>query len=146
MKLKPIINLIIETRAEEEYAGTLRMLWKATQSDKADPKLYQRIIDKRFGGKDPDELIDMMNRASNMESFIQLAMNSNSPDEITFTAQNTKWRAAKIDVTHLKMTTNETNWSGAAVYHIEQIRNQPYYADLKAWLKGTGNPDGKKYN
>tara|TARA_R110000868_G_scaffold12456_17_gene59611 strand:+ start:783 stop:1223 length:441 start_codon:yes stop_codon:yes gene_type:complete len=146
MKLKPILSRILETKSEEEYAGTLRMLWHSTQTDKADSKLYQRIVDKRFGGKEPEELIALMNQASDMDSFIELAMNANSPSEITISAQNTEWKVAKIDSTHLKMMlADEGNWSRAGVYHIQQISNQPYYADLKAWLKGTGNPDGKKY-
>jgi hypothetical protein len=130
-------------KAEANLAGTLRFLWNASAS--GDSATVSKIIDKKFGGELPPQLQQLLTNTKSAEDFARQGVQYVTPSEISINSNNMVWRVAKIDSTHLKMTTSETSWSGAAVYHIEQIRNQPFYNDLKSWLKGDGNPDGKIY-
>lgn len=73
-------------------------------------------------------------------------MNMDAPDEITITSNGGDWKLKKIDSTHFKMMRSDSNnWQHAMVSHVGEHRGRPYYDDIASWLRGGGNPDGKKY-
>lgn len=57
------------------------------------------------------------------------------------------WYLTRLDSTHLNISLTETE--SRADYHIEQLSHQPYYEDIKLWLKqpNTYSKDinGKQY-
>jgi len=63
-------------------------------------------------------------------------------NNVTVKTKDYTWLVQKIDGTHLKMAINpeDLQTGRAAVYHIEQLKDYPYYKDLKAWLGGEDTP------
>ena len=57
------------------------------------------------------------------------------------------WYIKKIDSTHFYMANNEEAFETRAAwpYHIGEHRGRPYYEDLRQWLHGGPDPEGKKY-
>lgn len=74
------------------------------------------------------------------------------PVEVTtIVHQKTKWWLKKIDSTHFYMINKELteageNPSGMSCYHVGQVKEQPYYADVEEWLQYGTDLKGKNYD
>lgn len=64
---------------------------------------------------------------------------------IKITLKDGDYWVKKIDTTHLAISNSEDGVDLAIPGHIAQYRDEPYYSDLRAWLKGGKSPDGMVY-
>lgn len=58
------------------------------------------------------------------------------------------WYFSKMgDTTHVEVVNNidAIGIGGMNAHHIGQHKGEPYYDDLRSWLKGGKSPDGKVY-
>lgn len=70
-----------------------------------------------------------------------------SDDIAKITHGDDDWYMKRIDGTHVMSANNEKalhNGRGA-VYHVRQLNDKPYYDDLRKWLYGKKDIDGKVY-
>lgn len=141
-----LMNQIISESSSKDAERKYRLLWKFTQTDAVDGDSFDKLEAREFGGKVPEKIFALMNKASNENDFIQMAMNADAPDKIIIFSDNTEWKLKKVDSTHFAMMRSDSNdWKNAWTYHIGEHRGRPYYNDIKSWLHGAGNPDGKRY-
>ncbi len=64
-------------------------------------------------------------------------------NKIKIFIDNYPWFLEKIDSTHFYMSNTE-NMRGMT-HHVDQHRGETYYNDIRSWLKGGENPNGKEY-
>lgn len=83
-----------------------------------------------------------------MRDLLKESQNSNT---IHITVKDGKytdnWYITKIDATHIEIVNNPeaVGKGGMSVGSILQYKNEPFYDDVKSWLRGGKSPDGKVY-
>ena len=91
---------------------------------------------------EPEEEVDL---EDDFDEVNESLVNDKGITQIFF--EGYPWYIKKIDSTHFYMANNEEAFeSGAAwPYHIGEHRGRPYYEDIRQWLHGGPDPEGKKY-
>ena len=70
----------------------------------------------------------------------------NTEDYITIYVNDYPYFLIKYgDTTHLEMVNDKKYIGSGMASHIGQHFGEPYYDDLRTWLKGGPSPDGKHY-
>ena len=91
---------------------------------------------------EPEEEVDL---EDDFDEVNESLVNDKGITQIFF--EGYPWYIKKIDSTRFYMANNEEAFeSGAAwPYHIGEHRGRPYYEDIRQWLHGGPDPEGKKY-
>ena len=154
--IEQYLEINIENAPEEENLDESTLIFDPSYGE----KLYNLVEEfnlqnsQPFGGS-KDELQNGMGYADEkpinpklrvkspeLEKFVSEEEN-NDENVANIRINNYPWYLKKIDGTHFFMS-NNINDKGMAS-HIEQHREEPYYADVKNWLHGGESPNGKSY-
>ena len=68
-----------------------------------------------------------------------------TPEIPKITVGRNVWFLKKIDSTHFKMSNELSGIEKGWVYHVGEIRNTTYYNDVKSWLHGGEDINGREY-
>lgn len=94
-----------------------------------------------------ERLIGFAKKIQELDRPINESVISESDDIAKITHGNDEWWMKRIDGTHVMSANNEKalETGRGAVYHVRQLGDKPYYDDLRKWLYGKMDIDGKVY-